>query len=195
MLTRRFARTIKGIGGTDTPLVLLGDSLSVGTGPHLQKLVPGTEVVAKVGASIDWLIGNAAKVNSYNPGMVLIMGGTNDLAGGGDPLAVSNKMRALVTLIKAPVIVGAIPTMKGRESLVREYNDLLDMRFNFANIGNVIAPSELADGVHPGPAGYARMADAWAAAIQNSPSSGIGRTLAISTAGTVIAYFAFRKVL
>ncbi len=190
LFARQFARTSsRGIGAAEGPVVLLGDSLSVGTSPHLKKLIPDLVTIAKVGASIDWMRSRADDVNAFSPRLVLVMGGTNDLAGGTKPAAVSDRMYSLVKAIDAPVIVGSVPTMTVREDAVRQYNEILETRFDYRPIGDVIDEDELTDGVHPGPSGYARMADAWSGSLR--PRSNV-RPFLLAALTAAIGYGVYR---
>jgi hypothetical protein len=187
---RRFATLAPprtGVGAS--PIVLLGDSLSVGTGPHLAKLVPDLVVIAKSGASIEWMRSKAAEINALGPRLVLVMGGTNDLAGLATPSTVATRMSGLIEDIDASVIVGTIPTMSDRADKVGQYNAILMNRFDAAQVGDVISDDELADGVHPGPSGYSRMADAWVGTLQ--PRSNV-RPFVMSMIVMGLGYAAYR---
>ncbi len=178
---------MRGVGAG--PVVLLGDSLSVGTGPHLKKLIPDLITIAKTGASIEWMRSKVDEVNALGPRLVLVMGGTNDLAGGTKPASVSDRMYALVQAIDASVMVGMIPTMSDRKDIVRQYNEILATRFDTINVGGVIDEDELADGVHPGPSGYSRMADAWSGSLR--PRSNM-KPLVLTVITFVAGYVAYR---
>lgn len=195
-----FARKIKlgrgtdGVGGGGGPVVLLGDSLSVGTGPFLKTLLPELTTFAKVGAPISWMIGQTNAINALSPRLVLVMGGTNDIMHGLSPVEIANRMTNLVKAIDSTVVVGQIPTMIGREDTVDRYNDLLASRFNAAPVGDVITPGELiaSDGVHPGPSGYRKMAEAWTSSTGSK--SRLLPALGVVVVG-IVSYFVYDRFI
>lgn len=155
-------------------VVLLGDSLSVGAFPSLHELVPGSTLVAKVGASIAWMEGRAAEIAATLPAVVLVMGGTNDLPGAA-PEEVFARLEGLVLALRGRgvprVVVGLLPPQRGPgDARVDALNELLlSWRplegVRVEPVGRALSVEDVSGdpmGIHPSPEGYARLGAAWA---------------------------------
>ena len=129
---------------------------------------------------------------AYQPDLILLMIGTNNLAWGGKTQTdVDNALSAYDGLLakintlapNATVIVSPILPIQGTD-LPTVYNQALHNRVNaLASQGRQIywcgqmsniTLAQLDDGVHPGAGAYSQMGDAWYAAIQSVTSGSSG---------------------
>lgn len=151
-------------------IVLLGDSLSVGTFPSLHAGVKDSRLFAKVGAPISWMVDQVSAIAALSPrpSAVLVMAGTNDLVGA-PPEMVIGRLVQLVRRLEArdlDVIVSTLPPQKTKNAAAVEiYNEaILDRNVGGAavDVGGVVSLSEISgDGVHPTASGYQKMGLAW----------------------------------
>lgn len=149
-------------------IVLLGDSLSVGALPVLKSRQPDVEGVVKVGAAIPWMDGQVDAVVAKGPKLVLVMGGTNDLAGVDVPTALS-RLLSLASRLKArglrPIVSTVPPVRTTNAEKTRDFNRAIlggalgDVEV--VDVGGMVAESELgADGIHP--KSYTKLGNGWA---------------------------------
>lgn len=123
------------------------------------------------------------QVDAYAPALVLLMLGTNDVAGGKTPAQALIDVLALAEDIKARASVQyvIISNICPRAVGDPDYTDTVDFRAGFeaamagrsSGISICDAPQTLVNpsadfvgGVHPSDAGYAKMAPYWYAAVQ-----------------------------
>ena len=160
-------------------IVLVGDSLSVGAFPALKAVVPEALLIAKVGASTAWMEGQLAAVQANAPRRVLLMAGTNDLAGAA-PEVVVERVKKLAGLLydtgTSSVVVSLLPPQSPADGAgnarVNAFNALLSAwspptptGITVEPVGRVLDVADVAAdpmGIHPGSDGYARLGDAWA---------------------------------
>ncbi|HET7487167.1 MAG TPA: SGNH/GDSL hydrolase family protein [Acidimicrobiales bacterium] len=133
--------------------------------------------------------GAAGWVSAARPGVVLLMAGTNDFLGNYDTEDAPARMGVLIdtVILAAPtasVVVAAIPPISSEwcdcTARVADYNaavkGLVAAR---AKLGepvsfvdtSAVTLADLADGIHPDEAGYAKLAEAWAGAVLALPPS------------------------
>ncbi|MEU0881456.1 SGNH/GDSL hydrolase family protein [Lentzea sp. NPDC005914] len=137
------------------------------------------------GYRIDQLdAGIVSWVRSANPRTVLLHAGTNDLVQNhsGAPArlgALIDKIRSLAPLAEVFVAqITPIPDNAVLEERVRAYNAAIPgivaergQRNHLVDMHSGFTAADLEDGVHPNSAGYAKMADRWAAALESVPES------------------------
>lgn len=138
----------------------------------------------------DWL-------RATNPRTILLHIGTNDINQNRDLPNAPARLSGLLDRIKAlaPTTEVFVATIipeadAGREAQVRAYNAALPAivaakgsRFHLIDMHAALGVADLADGVHPNAGGYAKMGDAWYAALRSVPGS---LTPAAPTAGTPV---------
>lgn len=160
-------------------IALLGDSLSVGSFPYLKARVPEAVNFSTVGAFLlaepgypgrPSLESRVAEIAARAPRHVLVMGGTNDLAGYPTATAVL-RARKLARLLDAHGLASTFATVPVQKTAndpkVTEYNyQLLAGMLSptpVVDVGGAAKASQLAgDGVHFTPAGYKAIGEAWA---------------------------------
>lgn len=163
---------------------LLGDSLSVGTFGPLSSLRGGDVLlIAKVGAPIAWMDEQVEALRGV--GTVLLMGGTNDLVAA-SPEVVAARAKALAARLSEaghPVVLGTLPTQQGAgKAVVEAFNSLLlswapPAGVTVADVGAAVSSDDLGpDGIHPGPRGYGKIAQAWQSALTSAPAPGLVAT-------------------
>ena len=134
-----------------------------------------------VGWRIDELAGSMAPwLQAYQPQIVLLMIGTNDMLQGFDPSGAPGRLGALIDQIKAalpgaPIVVSSLPRVSDTDALVRiqTFNDAIPSvvaargsTVTFVDAYLVIQPSHLdADGVHLTTEGYSKLAQVWSPAV------------------------------
>lgn len=165
-------------------VVLLGDSISVGTFPFLEQALkhdqgPGRTqamVVAKVGAPTSWMRSMSVTVLEMEPTVVLVMGGTNDIAGGESGAAeraIDNLIDVRLVLGRTPVIFSTIPPRTdepGRKRTAAFNARLLDTEqthLSVVDVGGSLPPDLIGpDHVHPTMEGYRELGERWAATLR-----------------------------
>lgn len=183
-------------------IVLLGDSLSVGSFPfmvaELRRLDGDNRawLVAKVGAPTSWMFASAQieRVLSFDPTIVVVMGGTNDLAANTDKAAddARRNLGGIAASLNpyAEVFVSTVPPTSGKARGLTERFDaqLLDgVGAVVIDAGAAVPRSELGgDGVHPTSAGYAALGAALAREATHEPGLLAGLAM-LTFAGVVIA--------
>ncbi|MEU8158051.1 GDSL-type esterase/lipase family protein [Micromonospora sp. NPDC048986] len=132
------------------------------------------------GWRIDQLTAEAAGwVTTYDPDVVLVMGGTNDALQGASATTMGNRLRGLLAAILTTdptvrvIVADLIPPygsdQKDTASLLsRQFNaqiqaiaDAASPRVSVARMTRAVPSRLLADGVHPDDEGYERMAWVW----------------------------------
>lgn len=117
---------------------------------------------------------------------MLLHAGTNDLNQNHDVTTAPARLGALIDKIRslAPLAevfvaqITPIPDDAVLEGRVRAFNAALPAvvaqrgpRTHLVDMHSGFSPADLEDGVHPTSAGYAKMADRWAAALESVPDS------------------------
>lgn len=160
--------------------VLLGDSLSVGASSALKTRHPEVDVVAKVGAPLSWMDGQVDAIVAKAPSLVLLMGGTNDLAGTDAATAVQRLVN-LVSRLRSRglrVIASTVPPVRtANAQKTRDYNQAILGgalgTTEVVDVGGLVTEADLsADGVHP--KSYTKMGNGWADVVDQdkaAPSS------------------------
>jgi GDSL-like Lipase/Acylhydrolase family len=135
-----------------------------------------------------WLTGgNNTGRDGLHPDIVLLHIGTNDATQNASPITMESRLTTLLGDLKTDLpdtqfIVASLilRTDSATDEHVQEiYNAAMPNivasfgdHFHFLNMHSVLVASDLADGVHPTPAGYDKMADAWYGAIESLPEPG-----------------------
>lgn len=132
----------------------------------------------------------AARVDTYQPDVVLLMAGTNDLKPVNKKSAagINERLATLIDVIKQAkpdvlVIVATIPSYPAADQAAwRAYRgDVPTIAMEHGaqtGYGNNVQPFELADGIHPSACGYVKLAFYLDAAFTASVPSPNGRTWA-----------------
>lgn len=175
-------------GGTPVPtsVVVIGDSITAGAGagdraesPGPQSWLPGAQ-----GAPLDfrggWAVPGAttadmlANVAAYEADVAVVMGGTNDIAGGVDwSVSRANLLEIVARADVGRVVLSAIPPLDSQPAAVLRYNaDAAELAAQqgweftdpWAGVsqGGAFAPGASPDGVHPS----AEVADRAGAALR-----------------------------
>jgi lysophospholipase L1-like esterase len=156
---------------------------------HVGYLIAGTGGVASIsinGANIDqWL----APGNGVNPNLILLEIGTNEIGGNYHVTSAPYELAALVTHIlelrpKAEVLVSTISPLANAtwNGEVQAFNKALSgpngiiaqlqaegENVQLVNAGGSLSVSDLSpDGIHPTAAGYQKLGNAWAAAVESA---------------------------
>jgi lysophospholipase L1-like esterase len=168
-------------------VAFVGDSIIQGWG-EIGPYFPGLRC-ANLGINGDTSRGVAARlardVLALNPRALVLMIGTNDLAGGADPGAVADTIQTIVRSFRnsfsaAPIFICLVPPRHYSALATRERIQALNLglsaaarrvpRIYVVNTWALFkAPGDnanlalLPDGLHPGPAGYA----AWASLLRS----------------------------
>jgi lysophospholipase L1-like esterase len=159
-------------------IALLGDSLSVGSFPSLQKRIPDAQLFAKVGDPISKMLARVEDIVGSGANTVLVMGGTNDLADKNASVdTIFGRLSKLVDTLDSRglrVIVSSIPPQRSANNeRVKDYNQrilfgALGENVKVADVGGVVSVDDLsADGLHPNLSTYRRMGEAWAKAYED----------------------------
>ena len=167
-----------GVGGYQVDMVGRVGANSTGMAEPLHEGWPGKTVEYLRDVVVD------ASLPAYQPDLILLMIGTNNLAWGGKTqVDVDNALSAYDGLLakiatlapNATVIVSPILPIQGTD-LPAVFNQALLKRVTalaaegrhiaWCNQMSTMTPAQLGDGVHPTAAGYTQMGDAWYAAIQ-----------------------------
>ncbi len=166
-------------------IVCVGDSITEGFSDpnnwpyHLKARLGGDWEVVDQGVGGAKTADMLARIDAalvLNPHFVIIMGGTNDLANGGVPLATTQaNIEAMCTRVESygavPILCTVIPNsyqLAQRDILnawIAEYANLngYDLIDFYAVIDNPLNPGysnpalAMSDGLHPNPAGYTAM--------------------------------------
>lgn len=186
-------------------VVLLGDSLSVGSFPSLKEEIDGALLVAKVGAPISWMGSKIDEVMSHHPDVVLVMAGTNDLVSAPVEVVVARlvQLAANFRARGVDVVVSTVPpqTTKNADKVVA-YNEQILARNvggHAVDVGGVLSVKELGpDGIHPTPGGYKKIGMAWAGLLKEEPEIHEGAspmvTLALGAGFGLFLWWSLRKV-
>ncbi len=168
-------------------LVFLGDSITQGWGDDMGGSFPGVKV-ANRGISGDttrgMLIRLQQDVLTLDPGVVVLLMGTNDLEEGAEPETIAGNFKLILAALKnhnekMPVIVCQVfpssATKKRPADKIKRVNDLyaaavkgdaqvtlLETWTLFADAQGDAKPAEFPDLLHPNQAGYTK----WAAALR-----------------------------
>jgi len=194
-------------------VLLLGDSITVGIAlsqpgelTEAAELVGG-EVTGKGvhheghgGKTTDWILERVAGyVDKFAPNVVMLMIGTNDVAGSA-PIdkGLANVAKIVETIApKATVVLATIPPFPRQALRQAAWNAglyayakktgtfLIDTTSGWPASEGVSA-SELADGVHPGPAGYRKIAHAYATGLQLATQKALPAPSSGPSGGTVV---------
>jgi lysophospholipase L1-like esterase/fibronectin type 3 domain-containing protein len=123
------------------------------------------------------------RVTTYRPEVVLLVIGTNDVAGDYELDTAPDRLAGLIDTIvdAAPasaVIVGSIPPLADAtdDAQARAYNAAIPglvqaradagKKVSFVDMYGAMTPADLVDGVHPNADGYFKMANVWLPAVQ-----------------------------
>jgi lysophospholipase L1-like esterase len=134
-----------------------------------------------VGWRIDELAGGITPwLRAYQPQIVLLMIGTDDMLQGFDPAGAPGRLGALIDQIKAalpgaPIVVSSLPRVSDADALVRiqTFNDAIPSvvaargsTVTYVDAYTAIQPSHLdVDGVHLTTEGYSQLAQVWYPAV------------------------------
>jgi lysophospholipase L1-like esterase len=180
---REFAASAAGDQGS---VVFVGDSITQGWG-RIEASIPGIRA-ANRGINGDTTLGVAARLDrdvlSLRPRAVVLLIGTNDLAGGAAPATVIATIRSIMGRLRAsnaamPIFLCRIPPRRYEagvtQTKITEVNTglrrlssgmrgvtLVDTWTLFQGPPGQPDLALLPDGLHPGPQGYAR----WASVMQ-----------------------------
>ena len=116
-------------------------------------------------------------LTTYTPQVILLLIGTNDIYENASGATVAGRLNALIGQIygrlpNVSLIVASIPPLDSpKNSNVVAYNALIPgivgdhaaagRWIRFVDIYSVVSVADLVDGIHPGTAGYSKMATAW----------------------------------
>ena len=148
------------------------------------------------GLRIDQLASFAGeRVAAQRLGVVLLLIGTNDMVRHHQLATAPQRLGLLIDEVveaapSAAVLVGSLPPLAeapddpGRPERVRAFNAAVPRivarreaqghRVGFVDLHEALTTADLADGVHPTAAGYARMAAVWSAAVRAAVADGSG---------------------
>ncbi len=150
-----------------------------GLGDHDHEGHPGFRIDQLDAGITSW-------IRRANPRTVLLHAGTNDLNQNHDVAGAPARLGALIDRIRslappAEVFVAQItpiPDDAVLESRVRAFNAALPAivaqrgpHVHLVDMHSGFTAADLEDGLHPNRAGYAKMADRWAAALESVPES------------------------
>ncbi|MFJ8017822.1 FG-GAP-like repeat-containing protein [Streptomyces sp. NPDC096339] len=134
--------------------------------------------------------------SAANPDVVLLHLGINDLlekdgstgAFKADPVTAANRLSTLIDGIQARkpgitvIVQGLLTSTVGQEQRAADFNAVIrgqeasrraaGQHFRFAEPAQVVAATELADGLHPNEAGYAKMARVYSDALEQAVTDG-----------------------
>ncbi len=137
---------------------------------------PGWRISGIAGSINGWL-------DTYRPQVIALMIGTNDVVFNDDLANAPNRLSSLIDQItnrlpNSRLLVASITPLgnTGLNAKVNTYNASIPgivqqkvaagKRVSFVNMNAAVLASELYDGTHPNPAGYAKMAAAWHTALK-----------------------------
>ncbi len=129
-----------------------------------------------------------ASLNTYQPNLVTLLIGVNDLNGNYEVATAPDRLASLIDQILAAdptvtLLVGQLPVNSNAttQSRITTYNSkipgIVQTRVNAGSHVYTVSMSslttaDLSDGLHPNDGGYKKMADTWDAAIQHVISTG-----------------------
>ena len=173
----------------------MGDSITQGWKDSRPEFFRGDRVDRGIsGQTTAQMLGRfSTDVIALHPAAVHILAGTNDIAGNGGPTTLENieyNIRSMVELAQAhriKVILGTVlpavrynwrpeidpvPSIGALNAWIRSYSKshgiiLVDYYSALDDGRHGLAPSDSGDGVHPTPAGYAKMEAALAAKLDH----------------------------
>ena len=117
-------------------------------------------------------------LKTYQPEIILLHIGTNDLRQGGAASAPDNLSALLDDILERlpqthVIVAQIIPFRHGPGPVLRSYNAAIadivaskGPRVSMVNMQSILSPSDYADGIHPNAGGYDKMAHAWEPAIR-----------------------------
>ena len=122
---------------------------------------------------------------TYKPRTVLLHAGSNDLGTDDGPAAAPGRLSDLIDIIRAgapdaDIFVAQITPQWNPlyESRIEAFNAQIPgivaskgSKVHLVDMHSALTMDDLADGVHPNAAGYAKMADVWYAALRSVPGS------------------------
>jgi acyl-CoA thioesterase-1 len=175
----------------------MGDSITEGWQQSRPEFFSGDRIDRGIsGQTTSQMLGRFyADVIALHPAVVHILAGTNDIAGNGGPTsldAIENNIRSMVELAQAhriKVVLGTVlpaaqyswrpdidpvPSILALNVWIRSYArsrgvTLVDYYALLDDGQNGLARSNSKDGVHPTPAGYAKMEAALTARLNRGP--------------------------
>ncbi|MEV4460756.1 SGNH/GDSL hydrolase family protein [Microbispora sp. NPDC049633] len=128
--------------------------------------------------------GIVSRLRTHTPRTVLLHIGTNDVYQ--NPNGASSRLATLIDRItatspEAEVFVATIIPLSGADATVRSFNAAIPgmvrtraaagRRVHLVDMYGALTTADLADGVHPSAAGYAKMATVWYDALRSVPGS------------------------
>jgi acyl-CoA thioesterase I len=179
---------------TPARTVFFGDSITEFWSELSPRFFAGDRINRGIsGQTTQQMVGRfMADVVALRPATVVILAGTNDIAGNGGPTSlarIQNNLRALIDLARANrirVVIGTVPPAKRfdwrpdidplpaitavnawiRRHAAANGMAVADYHAALDNGSGGIAPADSLDGVHPTAAGYAKMEAALAPALR-----------------------------
>jgi lysophospholipase L1-like esterase len=176
-------------------IVFMGDSITQGWKDSRPEFFRGDRVDRGISSqTTSQMLGRfSADVIALHPAAVHILAGTNDIAGNGGPTTlenIENNIRSMVELAQAhriKVILGTVlpavrynwrpeidpvPSIGALNAWIRSYSKshgiiLVDYYSALDDGRHGLAPSDSGDGVHPTPAGFAKMEAALTAKLDH----------------------------
>jgi len=174
-------------------IVFMGDSITEGWQASRPEFFKGDRVDRGIsGQTSAQMLGRFyADVIALRPAVVHILAGTNDIAGNGGPItldAIENNIRSMVELAQAhriKVVIGTVlpaarynwrpeidpvPSIQALNVWIRSYArshgiTLVDYYAVLDDGHHALAAADSGDGVHPSPAGFAKMEAALTASL------------------------------
>jgi acyl-CoA thioesterase-1 len=181
---------------SSTRIVFMGDSITEGWKESRPEFFRGDRVDRGIsGQTTSQMLGRFyADVIALHPAVVHILAGTNDIAGNGGPTtleSIENNIRSMVDLAQAhriKVVLGTVlpaaryswrpdidpvPSIRALNVWIRSYArshgiTLVDYYALLDDGHHGLAVSDSGDGVHPTPAGYAKMETALSVRLDRS---------------------------
>ena len=145
-------------------------------------------------------------LETYQPDIILLHIGTNDLRQGDASSAPGNLSTLLDDiLMRLPqthvIVAQIIPFRRGPDRVHESYNSAIagiveskGPRVSMVDMQNILSPSDYADGLHPNAGGYDKMARAWESAIRAVLSSSTQYPAAQRPPGTTPPVVAVEKM-
>jgi len=164
---------------TESVILAFGDSITEGVGASNPKAESYPAVLATMigqpvinsgisgEVSSDGLVRLREELEEFEPDLVILCHGGNDLIRKLDRVALKNNLKSMVLAVKASgadVVLMAVPSfnvLAKVPDLYREVADKLDIPVDTDSIRSIeISPELKADPIHPNTQGYRRMATA-----------------------------------